>query len=59
MNVDVLTLHKPSRCKESVSLHVSFMQDALSLRGDTGALARLKVAAREKDKYLIIKSKQL
>lgn len=58
MNVNVTTHHRPSRCGESITLTDHFVMDSLSLIGDIGALARLRIVARERDKYLIIKAKQ-
>lgn len=58
MNVDVLTVRKPGRSSESIDLTDGFIFDSLSLVGDIGALARVRIFARERDKYLIIKAKQ-
>ncbi|QHJ81600.1 MAG: hypothetical protein [Bacteriophage sp.] len=58
MNVNVTTHHKPSRCADSITLTDHFVLDSLSLIGDIGALARLRIVARERDKYLIIKAQQ-
>jgi len=58
MNVDVFTIRTPKRCPASERLHRAFICDAVALRNDLGALARLKVAAREKDKALIIHAQQ-
>lgn len=58
MNVEVLTLKKPARSAECINAHDMFIFDALTLRGDTGAIARLKVAARERDKWFIMQHQQ-
>lgn len=58
MNVNGTTHHKPSRCSDSITLTDHFVLDSLSLIGDIGALARLRIVARERDKYLIIKAQQ-
>lgn len=58
MNVDVLTLKKPGRCARSINSHDMFIFDALTLRDNPEALARLKVAMRERDKWFIIQHQQ-
>lgn len=57
MNVEVLTLKKPSRCSRSVNSHDMFIFDGLTLRGNEQALSRLKIAARERDKWFILQHK--
>lgn len=58
MNVNVHTLKKPSRSGESINLTDGFIFDSLTMQGDIGALARVRIMAREQDKYLIIKANQ-
>jgi len=58
MSVEILTLKKPTHCNDSVFLTDGFVFDSLSMQGDIGALARLRVMAREQDKYFIIKAMQ-
>lgn len=58
MNVNVLVLKKPSRSGDSINLTDGFVFDSLTMQGDIGALARLRIHAREQDKYFIIKAQQ-
>lgn len=58
MNVEILTLKKPSRCATSINMHDMFIFDGLTLKGNEKALARLKVAARERDKWFILQHNQ-
>ena len=57
MNVEVLTLKNPSRCATSIISHDMFIFDGLTLRDNPEAIARLKIAARERDKWFILQHK--
>lgn len=58
MTVEILTLNKPSRCAASVNAHDMFIFDGLTLKGNEKAIARLKIAARERDKWFILQHNQ-
>lgn len=54
--IDVFTPKRPSICPASENAHKAFILDAVRLRGNVGAIARLKIAAREQDKWRISKA---